>query len=43
MHLPFRPAKAVPYLSSKYAQQQNTSNQKMPLEGNALLSTIPPI
>jgi len=28
--LPFRPAEAVPYLSSKYGQQQKISHQKMP-------------
>jgi hypothetical protein len=28
--LPFRPAKAVPYLSGKYGQQQKISHQKMP-------------
>jgi hypothetical protein len=27
--VPFRPAKAVPYLSRKFGQQQNISNQKM--------------
>jgi hypothetical protein len=29
--LPFRPDKAVPYLSRKYGQQQKISNQKTPL------------
>jgi hypothetical protein len=28
--VPFRPAKAVPYLSRKFDQQQKISNQKMP-------------
>ncbi len=28
--VPFRPAKAVPYLSRKFGQQQKISNQKMP-------------